>query len=136
MEKENNLYGWNKSSFGAAIKSKREERKLSLRSLADQLGISAVFMGDIERGNRFAPNKESFLTKLFCILNVTPEEERELRTMILINRKDGVDDYLAKTPAAKIALRMADETGAPDTVWFEFMDRLRELNSTQESETE
>lgn len=136
MVKENNLYGWDKSSFGVAIKKKREEMQLSIRALADQLGISAVFMSDIERGNRFAPSKEEFLEKLFRILNVTPEEERDLRTMILINRKDGVDDYLAKTPAAKIALRMADETGAPDTVWLEFMDRLRELNSTKESATE
>ena len=71
---------------------------------------------------------------MFQILNVTPIEERNLRTMLLISRRDGVDEYLSKTPLAKVALRLADETGASDEVWKEFMNRLYELNEEKLSE--
>lgn len=134
VENDLNVNELDRFSFGAFIRKKREAEKLTLRTVAEELQISAAHLGDIERGDRRAPNKEEFLSKLFQILNVTPIEERNLRTMLLISRRDGVDEYLSKTPLAKVALRLADETGASDEVWKEFMNRLYEMNEEKLSE--
>ncbi|MGB1101904.1 MAG: helix-turn-helix domain-containing protein [Pontimonas sp.] len=37
---------------GAVMRAERERRKISLRSLAKQLGCSAPFLSDMERGHR------------------------------------------------------------------------------------
>jgi transcriptional regulator with XRE-family HTH domain len=134
LENTLNLELLTQFSFGAFIRKKREEKNMTVKDLAKEMNVSNVYISDIERGNRMAPNKEDFLVKLFRTLNVTPEEEKNLRTMILISRNEGIDEYLSKTPVAKVALRMADEANAPDTVWLEFMNRLRELNADKDSE--
>lgn len=42
---------------GAALRRERESRKISLRAMAKELGVSPVFVSDCERGNRwFAPD--------------------------------------------------------------------------------
>lgn len=44
-------------SFGETVKKLREERKLTLREVADQLGIDTSMLGKIEKNNR-KPSKE------------------------------------------------------------------------------
>ena len=73
-----------------------------------------------------------FLTKLFRNLNITPSEEEDLRIMIKINRKDGIDDYLIKQPLAKVALRLAENADVSDDEWKEFIFRLQQLNKDKE----
>ena len=42
---------------GSALRRERESRKISLRAMARELGVSPVFVSDCERGNRwFAPD--------------------------------------------------------------------------------
>ena len=101
---------------------------ISLRTLANELKVSAVYIFDIESGNKYAPSNEAFLAKLFQKLNIMPDEEKKLRMMIKINRKDGIDDYLIKQPLAKVALRMAEDADASDDAWKEFISRLKQLN--------
>ena len=129
---ELNMEELNHLSFGAFIKQRREELGISLRSLAKDLDVSSVYIFDIESGNKYAPSNEEFLTKLFRKLNITPSEEEDLRIMIRINRKDGIDDYLMKQPLAKVALRMAEDANVSDDEWKEFISRLKQLNKEKE----
>ena len=47
-----------RKSAGMSIrKYRKNELKVSLRKLASQLGISAMFLSDIERGNRYISPK-------------------------------------------------------------------------------
>lgn len=131
---ELNMEELNHLSFGAFIKQRREELGISLRSLAKDLDVSSVYVFDIECGNKYAPNNEEFLTKLFRKLNITPSEEEDLRIMIRINRKDGIDDYLMKQPLAKVALRMAEDANVSDDEWKEFISRLKQLNKEKEQQ--
>jgi transcriptional regulator with XRE-family HTH domain len=58
-------------TFGQMIRSLREE-KYTLREAARQMGISASYLSDIERGNRSC--SDAMLVKLADLLNFDYEE--------------------------------------------------------------
>ncbi|HEX6537512.1 MAG TPA: helix-turn-helix transcriptional regulator [Gemmatimonadaceae bacterium] len=43
---------------GAELRRRRQEARRSLRDVASELGVSAVYLSDIERGNRPIPRNE------------------------------------------------------------------------------
>ena len=59
-------------SLGQRLRELRDKVSLSLRKLADQIGISAPFLSDIELGRRFP--SEEILAKLAGALEVSPDE--------------------------------------------------------------
>ena len=42
----------NDQNFGEFLKTKREQQKITLRQLAEKLGVSAPFLSDVEKGRR------------------------------------------------------------------------------------
>lgn len=58
----------------STIRTMRAERSLSLRDVADHLGISHVFMGEIERGIRPLPAKH--VEPLAILFGVPPDSIR------------------------------------------------------------
>ncbi len=58
--------------MGRRIRLYRHQRDLTQEQLAEQVGLSASFMGNIERGSRVASIET--LMKLCAALNVTPNE--------------------------------------------------------------
>lgn len=44
--------------FGNAARSARVEQEISLKTVADELGFTAAYISDIERGNRNPPSPE------------------------------------------------------------------------------
>ena len=44
--------------FGEFVRKKRREKKLSIRVLAEEIGISPVYQSSIETGKRYAPSYE------------------------------------------------------------------------------
>ena len=54
----------NMSSFGGKLKELRNQRRVSLRTLAKELDISPTFLSDIENGRRLPPNSEKILILL------------------------------------------------------------------------
>ena len=59
-------------SFGARVRQRRRAMKLTQEQLAEQIGISASFLGHIERGSRVL--SMDTLLKLCCALRATPNE--------------------------------------------------------------
>jgi transcriptional regulator with XRE-family HTH domain len=43
------------ATFGAYIKARRETLGKSIRGLASELDMTSPYLGDIEKGNRYAP---------------------------------------------------------------------------------
>ena len=62
-----------KHEFGRYLREQRVDAKISLRSAASKLGVSAVYLGEVERGVR-PPLKEKHWDKL---LKVVPTLSRE-----------------------------------------------------------
>ena len=67
-----------KISLGQRIHELRGKAGLSLRKLADQIGVSAPFLSDIELGRRFP--SDAILAKLADILDVSPDELKQYDT--------------------------------------------------------
>jgi transcriptional regulator with XRE-family HTH domain len=67
-----------KISLGQRIHELRDKAGLSLRKLADQIGISSPFLSDIELGRRFP--SEEILAKLAKALDVSPDELKQYDT--------------------------------------------------------
>lgn len=65
------------SGFGATVRKLRENAKISLRDLANAVGVSAVYLSDIERGRRNPPQDDK-LKKIADFLHINPQELEEL----------------------------------------------------------
>jgi transcriptional regulator with XRE-family HTH domain len=72
------------ASLGEAIRSLREQRQLSLRGLAQRIGVSAPFLSDVER-NRRSTDKLDALAKA---LQVSVEELEALDGRIPTDLKE------------------------------------------------
>ena len=55
--------------LGEFIAEKRKSRGLTLRGLAAELGIVPAYMSDIEKGNRYPPDKDKLyeLARILCL---------------------------------------------------------------------
>lgn len=69
--------------FGAKIRHLREQAKKSMKDLANALGVSVVYISDIERGRRNPPQGDK-LHKIADFLNISREE---VETWALKERK-------------------------------------------------
>src|SRR5262249_14591405 len=61
-------------AFGRYIRGKRVDAELSLRHVADQLGVSHVYLGEVERGVRGPLAKDRWPDLIRAIPGVIEEE--------------------------------------------------------------
>lgn len=61
-------------SFGTFLNTKRVEKKITLRNMADMLGISASLLCDVEK-DRCNPFDEKKLARVVRILELSDEEK-------------------------------------------------------------
>src|SRR5437868_5021142 len=71
-------------SLGEAVRLLREEQGLTLRALAEKVGVSAPFLSDLEHGRRQTDRYEA----LAEALNVPVAELRELDTRVTPELKE------------------------------------------------
>lgn len=69
LEVEMNEQSRGQKPFGRFIRGKRQELKLSLKDVAESLGVTVAYLSDIELGRR-KPFKQPELEKLADVLNV------------------------------------------------------------------
>lgn len=114
------------AAFGAYIRKRREELGLSLRFVAQQIGMAPAYLSDVERGNRHAP-PDKFLTALEQVLQITPEMKNEFFDLAGKCRNDGYPDlreYIDSTDIARVALRKARDYKISDRQWQDFIDSM------------
>lgn len=127
-------------TFGQCIRKRREELGLSVRALASKIGMSPVYLSDIERGNRNAPTganvKKNYMSKLIQELQIGKDEISAFYDMAEATKGRYVDisSYLDRNENARLALRLANEGDIPDEEWLKFIAQINELNSDKNSE--
>ena len=62
----------NAANFGAFLQQKREEKRITLRKMAEMLGYSAPFLSDVEKDRRNPPE----LAKLEQIAKIAIQSPR------------------------------------------------------------
>lgn len=114
-------------TFGAFVRQKRMEQGLSLRRLAARLGLSPVYMSNIETDRKPAPSQEN-LDKLAKELHLSKADRELFLDLAAASHKMKVPadlpEYIMERDIVRAALRTAKEVDATDAEWQEFIDRI------------
>lgn len=92
--------------FGAYIRRFREQANKSMRAMADAVGVSTVYISDIERGRRNPPQGEK-LSKMADFLDIDIKDLQELaakerrRVELELSENDGIISDAALTLARR-----------------------------------
>ena len=108
------------ANFGEFISKKRVEKKITLRKMADMLGVSAPFLTDVEKDRRNPFDMEK-LTQLAKILNLSKEENAQMLDLAGKKRNAVAPDL----PEYIAALRTARDLDAGEEEWNQFVEELR-----------
>ena len=120
-------------TFGTYIRQRRQARGLTLRGLAARVGLSPVYMSNIETDRRPAPSQE-YLDKLAVELALGKDEVEQMLDLAARSRDQRVPadlpDYIMERDIVRAALRTAKEADATDQEWQEFIDRINRRIAT------
>ena len=115
-------------NFGEFLQRKREERRITLRKMAEQLGFSAPFLSDVEKDRRNPPE----LIKLEQIASILGLDSEEKQTMFNLAGKKresvapDLPDYIMQRDYVAAALRTARDLDAGEEEWLRFVEELKQ----------
>ena len=97
----------NKEKFGVYLRSRRLELGIGLREFAEKVNLSPAYISDIENGIRLAPI--NYLKNVIDILLIDEEEIDYFYDLAGSSHSNwpDINEYLAKTPIARKAIRLA-----------------------------
>ena len=117
----------NDTTFGSFIETRRKQKQISIRKMAEMLGITPAYLSDIEKNRRYAPDKE----KLLEIARILMLSKEEIDLMFdLAGKSKGelppdIPEYIMDREIVKVALRTANQNNATDEDWKAFIERLK-----------
>ena len=125
-------------TFGSFIRKKRMELEpyISLRKMAEILGISPIYMSRIETGRDAAP-KDDILAKLARALNLDKPEQETMYDLAAQSKTytavpGDLPEYISANEYARIALRVAKDVDATDKEWIEFIEKLKQRSKKED----
>ena len=114
-------------NFGDFIQKKREEKKVTMRKMADLLECSAAFLSDVEKDRR-NPLDIKRMEKLADILNLS-KEDRTTMFNLAGEKRDTIapdlPEYIKPRDYVSVALRTARDLDADEADWMKFVDDLK-----------
>ena len=117
----------NTASFGEFLQKKREEKRITLRKMAELLSFSAPFLSDVEKGRRNPPELPK-LEQIVEILDLSPEE-KETMFNLAGKKRDSVapdlPEYIMNRDYVAAALRTARDLDAGEEEWLQFVNELK-----------
>jgi transcriptional regulator with XRE-family HTH domain len=116
-------------TFGSYLTRKREEREVTLRGFARQLGISPVYLCNIEKDRKSDP-ADAIVEKIAELLMLNAAEKAEMLDLLAKARKrpsvaSDLPEYINERDIVRVALRTAKDADATDEEWQEFIERLQ-----------
>ena len=116
-----------RKQFGDFIVAKRLERGISLRKMAELIGVSAPYWSDIEKNRKNPPSLDK-LERIASILLLTEEEKSQMLDLAGSDRDTVAPDipaYIKDNDYVAAALRTARDLGANEDDWEKFVADLR-----------
>lgn len=117
----------NYQNFGEFLTAKREERDLTLREMARQMGVSAPFLSDVEK-DRTAPLTKDRLDKVAEILHLDIDERTAMFDLVGKQRNivaPDLPEYIMGRDYVAAALRTARDLNAGEEEWMKFVEELK-----------
>ena len=115
------------ANFGAFLTAKREERDLTLREMARQMGVSAPFLSDVEK-DRTNPLTKDRLDKVAEILHLDTDEKTAMFDLVGKQKNTVAPDlpeYIIGRDYVAAALRTARDLNAGEAEWLKFVEDLK-----------
>ena len=116
-------------SFAAFVTRKRKEHNITMRALANVLGVSGPYLYDVEQGHR-NPLKKENLEKMAAFFELDEEETALMFDLAGIDRGIvplDLPDYILNNAYVRVALRMAKKKCISNEMWQEFIDIIEDL---------
>ena len=126
-KQEENMMEARATTFGDYIAAKRKEKDISLRRMADLVGLSAPYWSDIEKNRKNPPSLEK-LAAIAKILGLSETENREMLDLAGDKRDTVAPDipaYIRENDYVAAALRTARDLGASEDDWEKFVADLK-----------
>lgn len=106
--------------FGIMLKDKRENAKLSQGELAEELGKTAQYISNIEKGKNNSPPDDADLQKLIKKLALDSEDAFKFRLLAYADRgmlPPEIFRYIAESPVLLKLINHAMCNGISDKSW-------------------
>ena len=114
-------------NFGEFLIKKREDQKITLRGMAEKLGISPTFLSDIEKDRRNPPEMDK-LEQISTLLDLN-DEEKSLMLDLAGKKRNSVapdlPEYIMERGYVSAALRTARDLDAGEEEWMRFVEELK-----------
>jgi transcriptional regulator with XRE-family HTH domain len=119
----------NEHTLGSFITHKRNERDMTLRGLAQKVGISPVYLCNIEKGRR-PMTAEDTLDKIAAVLMLDKKDKALLLDLAAKTKSIPIvaadlPEYINERDIVRVALRTAKDVDATDEEWQEFIEKLQ-----------
>ena len=115
-----------KLSFGEFIMAKRKALGITQKQIADSLGITAVYICDIEKDRRYPPTNGELLPKIVEILKLNNEDSSIFYDLAGFGKNcvsPDLAEYIMSSPVIRTALRIAKNKATGDD-WQKFIKAL------------
>lgn len=114
-------------TFGAFISAKRKELRITLREVANHLGISCGYLSDVEQSRRPAPEGD-FVERISYYLNLSKTDYERLFDLAAKSRNRvsaDLPEYIMKKDIVRAALRVSKDVNATDEEWQAFIEQMK-----------
>lgn len=112
-------------NFGEFLVQKRLQSDIPAKWLAEALGISQVYMCDIEKGRRRI--SEALLPRLAELLQLSEEESYEMYDLAAQTKNTvsaDIAEYIMQNDIIRRFIRTAQKIGVSDDMWREFIAQI------------
>jgi transcriptional regulator with XRE-family HTH domain len=119
-------------SFAAFVTRKRKEHNMTMRSLANILGVSSPYLYDVEQGHR-NPLKKENLEKMAAFFELDEEETALMFDLAGIDRGIvplDLPDYILNNAYVRVALRKAKSKNIKEEEWQKFIAQMDQSEDT------
>lgn len=105
--------------FGDRMRKLRSERGITLKEMAEALGVSSAYLSALEHGKRGRPGWH-LIQRIIAYFNIIWDEADEVVRLARISHPRITIDTSGLSPrATELANRLADEIGKLDAVTLE-----------------
>lgn len=115
-------------TFGEFLQKNREARQITLRGMAQKLGVSAPFLSDVEKNRRNPPEMDK-LNQIAQILMLSDDERAVMMDLAGKKRNTVAPDlpeYIMERDYVSAALRTARDLDANEADWLRFVEELKQ----------
>ena len=114
-------------NFGEFIQRKRVEKQIPLRKMAENIGISAPYLSDIEKDLRNPPEMDKL--ELISQVLLLSEDEKSIMLDLAGRKRNSVapdlPSYIMERDYVSAALRTARDLDAGEEEWMKFVAELK-----------